>query len=75
MKLTFSEDSKICDKQDQQLQFETETFALWSQILRLLAGYYYYYNNINRTTSLEVLYNSTSSTSLVQFILSKQLPS
>ena len=42
MKLTFYEGSKICDERDQQLHFETETFALWSQnlrlILRVLAG-------------------------------------
>ena len=38
MKLTFSEGSKICDERDQQLHFETETetFALWSQNLRLI---------------------------------------
>ena len=38
MKLTFSDGSKICDERDQQLHFETETttFALWSQILRLI---------------------------------------
>ena len=30
MKLTFYEGSKICDERDQQLHFETETFALWS---------------------------------------------
>ena len=38
MKLTSSEGSKICDEQDQQLHFETETetFALWSQNLRLI---------------------------------------
>ena len=37
MKLTFSEGSKICDEQDQQLHFEIEieTFELWSQSLRL----------------------------------------
>ena len=31
MKLTFSEGCKIYDERDQQLQFETETFTLWSQ--------------------------------------------
>ena len=38
MKLTFYEGSKICDERDQQLHFETETetFALWSQNLRLI---------------------------------------
>ena len=38
MKLTFFEGSKICDERDQQLHFETETetFALWSQNLRLI---------------------------------------
>ena len=36
MKLTFSDGSKICDERDQQLQFETETFALWSQNVRLI---------------------------------------
>ena len=38
MKLTFSEGSKIFDERDQQLYFETETetFALWSQKLRLI---------------------------------------
>ena len=38
MKLTFSEGSKICDERDQDLHFETETetFALWSQNLRLI---------------------------------------
>ena len=38
MKSTFSEGSKICDERDQQLNFETETetFALWSQNLRLI---------------------------------------
>ena len=36
MTFTFSEGSKICDERDQQLHFETETFALWSQNLRLI---------------------------------------
>ena len=38
MKLTFSDGSKICNERDQQLHFETETetFALWSQNLRLI---------------------------------------
>ena len=36
MQLTFSEGSKICDERDQQLQFETETFGLWSQNVRLI---------------------------------------
>ena len=38
MKLTFSEGLKICDERDHPLHFETETetFALWSQNLRLI---------------------------------------
>ena len=38
MKLIFSEGSKICDKRDHQLHFDTETrtFELWSQNLRLI---------------------------------------
>ena len=38
MKLTFSEGSKIYNERAQQLHFdtETETFALWSQNLRLI---------------------------------------
>ena len=36
MKLTFSEGFEICDERDQQLHFETETFALRSQNLRLI---------------------------------------
>ena len=38
MKSTFSEGSKICDERDLQLYFKTktETFALWSQNLRLI---------------------------------------
>ena len=36
MELTFSEGSKICDERDQQLHFETETFALWAQNFRLI---------------------------------------
>ena len=38
VKLTFSEGSKICDERDQQLHFETETdtFAFWSQNVRLI---------------------------------------
>ena len=38
MKLTFSEGLKICDERDHQLHFETEneTFAMWSQNLRLI---------------------------------------
>ena len=38
MKLTFSKGFKICDERDHPLHFETETetFALWSQNLRLI---------------------------------------
>ena len=36
MKSTFSEGSEICDERDQQLHFQTETFTLWSQNLRLI---------------------------------------